>query len=450
MTRKHLLCLSILLACGSSLFSQAASDNTDQMFQDNPPDAAQQPQPPSTDQAASSTPPTQPAEQAPPSLVDQFTVQPGIQLRGSYSGNAGFLLGWAQRPDLNDLGSGFSRSPVFGMALSLSFEARPNASFRVLGTLLENYPNASTSPVSYTDVTPPTIAELFCDYSISDLLFLRIGKQFINWGASRFFPIDNLPGRVSNRTQPYSEGFDNSAGIAVKLTVPLGVHSLSGIAQIKNNYFQVSSIPHLQEVGYGLMTDWVLGNADISLGGYYQKYLAPRALLIGRATVFGIDARAGAIVESVPAGGVSVSGLANAYWEQADVGFHVALEYIYNADQGQGYTPSNAEPGASSVQTYGIGNEPGYPTGHAVEALAGFKNIFGTNIDIGVQWEHVFIDGSGVVIPAVVFRPFELMTLTVGVPIYYGSPTSTIMGLNPDPDKRQTAFGLKLDISDSF
>ena len=68
--------------------------------------------------------------------------------------------------------------------------------------------------------------------------------------------------------------------------------------------------------------------------------------------------------------------------------------FIYNAEEAQPYTASSTQPGYSidSQQLYGIGTEPGYPSGHAVSALVGFRNIFGTNIDVGLQWEHVFSD----------------------------------------------------------
>ena len=212
------------------------------------------------------------------------------------------------------------------------------------------------------------------------------------------------------------------------------------------------TVPHLEEVGFGLTGDFVLGNSDFSLNGYYQKYLSPRALAVAKTTLFGIDARAGAIVADVAGSGAAVSWFANGYWEQPDVKFHVSVEYIYNAEEAQPYTASSTQPGYSidSQQLYGIGTEPGYPSGHAVSALVGFKNIFGTNIDVGVQWEHVFSDNSGVVIPAILFRPFDLMTITLGAPMYYGSATSDIMTLNPDPLKRQVSLGLKLDISSSF
>jgi hypothetical protein len=48
----------------------------------------------------------------------------------------------------------------------------------------------------FSQLAAPSFSELFCDYSVADVLFLRIGKQVVNWGASRFFAIDNLPARV--------------------------------------------------------------------------------------------------------------------------------------------------------------------------------------------------------------------------------------------------------------
>ena len=440
MKRRAFLAFALFLAFAGALFADLGSGDTDQIFQAPPPDI----QAPSPD------------TQAPlpdlPNPLERFTTQTGIKLRGSFDSYAGFLLGWSQLPDPNNLANGFSKSPTFGLASSVSFEARPNARFRVLGTLIENYPNTSTTPVSYTDVTPPTIAELFCDYTISDILFFRIGKQIITWGGTRFFPFDDLPARVPVSTQSYSERFDNSAAIGLRMTVPLGIHTVSGIAQVRSGYFANPAVPHLEEVGFGLTGDFVFGNADLSLNGYYQKYLSPRVLALAKTTLWGIDARAGAMVADVAGSGATVSWLANGYWEQPDVKFRVMVEYIYNAEQAQPYTASSNQPGYSidSQQLYGIGTEPGYPSGHAVSALAGFKNIFGTNIDVGLQWEHVFSDNSGVVIPAILFRPFDLVTITLGVPLYYGSPTADIMELNPDPLKRQTALGLKLDISSSF
>jgi hypothetical protein len=421
--------------------AQDGGDNPDSIFQAPPLDAQGQG---AGQQGA--------AQQTPPALIDQLTTQTGIKLRGSFDSYAGFLLGWTQAPDPGNLGNGFSRSPALGLAWSVSFEARPSSSFRALATLTENYPDTAIHPVVYTDITPPTFSELFCDYTVSDTLFFRIGKQVINWGATRFFPFDNLPARTPAPSLPTSETFDNSAGIGFKVSIPFGLSSLSAIAQLKNGYFADPTAPHLEEVGVGLLGEWVIANTELSLGGYCQKYLPPRVLAISKTTILGMDARAGALVADRDGVRAAVSCFANAYWEQPDVRFHVLFEYIYNAEGAQPYTASAYQAGYSSdsQQLYGVGTEPGYPSGHAVALLTGFKNVGGSNVDVGVQWEHLFSDNSGVLIPAVLFRPFEMVTLTLGLPLYYGGQTSDIMALNPDPVKRQVALGLKLDVSTSF
>jgi hypothetical protein len=177
---------------------------------------------------------------------------------------------------------------------------------------------------------------------------------------------------------------------------------------------------------------WVHTRTEVSIGGYYQKYLAPRGLLAVESSFFGIDARAEAIIAETPSQGVVVSWLGNIYWEQTDWKFHLIGEYIYNAEASQAYINDA---------------EPGYPSGHAMALLAGFKEIFGSKFDIGVKWEHAFLDNSGIVTPGIQFKPLEHITFTFGFSIYYGVASGEMMIVNLDPLKRQTSFGIKLDIS---
>jgi len=411
-----ILSLLILLALCSSfpLFSQSDTDDSEQVFEA-----------PAEDELVPETAPANP--------IDQFTTQKGIRFSGSFDAYAGLLSGWADRPDMDDLGRGFSNSPVASISSSLSFDARPASYFRVLGTLNVGYPGALSD---YAQLSGPTIGELFCDYSVSDALFFRIGKQVINWGASRFFAIDNLPARVPTTAHLVpDEDFDNSAGIGLKVNIPFGVHSLTSIMQIKQNYLSKKTDPHAGEVGYGLLGDLVFGNTELTVGGYYQQYLRPRALITAKTSFFGIDAQAETIIAYTEGPGIAVSWIGNLFWEQPDVGFRIAAEYIYNAETGQPYVSES---------------QPGFPTGHAIACLAGFREVFGTKIDMGVQWEHAFLDNSGMVIPAVVFKPFGYVSITCGVPLVYGPASSEIMNINPDPEKRRTSLGLRISISGTF
>ncbi len=375
------------------------------------------------------------APEAEANPAERLTTHPGIRFSGGFDSYAGLLLGWLDRPNWANLGEGFSISPVVNLASTLSFDARPVSYFRVWGTLSVCYPG-TPGPADYSQLPVPSIAELFCDYSLYDVLFFRIGKQVINWGVARFFAIDNLPARVPTAVhQIPDETFDNSAGIGLKVNIPFGVHSLTTILQIKPSYLRTVSEPQPGEVGYGLSGELIFGNLELSVGGYYQQYLRPRALLAAKTSFFGIDLQAETILAYAEGPGVLASWVGSLFWEQRDVKFRIAAEYIYNAESGQPYLSDG---------------EPGYPPGPAVACLAGFREIFGAKIDVGVQWEHAFLDGSGMVVPAAVYKPFGRVFLAIGFPVFYGPSSGEVMNLNPDPEKRRTALGLRISFSSSF
>lgn len=377
--------------------------------------------------------PSAPAASGGSNLLGLLTTQKGVQLSLSYDAFAGYALGWTQKPALSNLGAGFAKSPVFGISSSLSFDARPDPNFRIHGSMSWDFP-AYATPYNYTSIPAPSIDEMFADYTVANTFFFRIGKQTINWGAGRFFPIGNLVARVPEKFAPYApESFDNTAGVGVKVGVPIGPDNVTAIAQIKNGYIASPTSPHLGEVGYGLKNSILLGNTEITVGGYYQMYLAPRALAIVKRTIFGVDTRVEAVLAETPSG-VNLSYLANIFWQQSTLHLNIEAEYMYNAGAAQPYINSS---------------EPGFPTGPAAAVLAGFKNIFGSKLDVGVKWEQSFLDDSGIVTPAVIYKPFGHVSITFATPMYYGPTNGAMQVINPDPLGRRLSFGVKVDVSGS-
>jgi hypothetical protein len=402
-----LLVVAFLVGLGSRLLAESNLDNA---FQDPPPDAAN-------------------AETAHVDPLEQFTVQSGIRFTGSYHVFIGIVAGWEDAPDFSSPGNGFSGSPAVGISANLGFDVRPDPSFRVTGTMGASFPDPASIPSSYANLSAPAISELFCDLTIADTLFIRTGKQIVTWGASRVFPFDNLPSRVPVGFQTATEEYDGSAGIGVKIGIPFGAHSLAVLAQMKHDYLKDPAAPSLSEGGYGILGELVLGRTELSLGGYYERYLRPRAMGILRTSLWGVDLRAALIVAYAEGSGALASWIGNIFWEQPDSRFSIIAEYLYNAEAGQPQV---------------------YPAGHALACIAGFRNIVGTGIDAGLQWQHAFLDGSGFVAPGIVFRPMGHVSVTFGLPVYYGVHDGEIAKLNLDPGKRRTAMGLKLEISGEF
>ena len=179
--------------------------------------------------------------------------------------------------------------------------------------------------VTYTDVTLPTFAELFCDYSIKDLLFFRIGKQIITWGATRFFPFDDLPARVP-----------------VSTATGLGkLRQLRGYC-VQDDCSRWGSLPlwHSPKSRMGISptfhaSPWRKSGSDsrvmlfrailiFLLAGFTRNTcrrapsLSPR-----RRCLESMPGRA-PLLADVAGSGAAVSWFANGYWEQPDVKFHVS------------------------------------------------------------------------------------------------------------------------------
>jgi hypothetical protein len=400
MKKLRTLVVAVFIGIGCRLPAQSAIDY---VFQDPPPDSTAA----DSDQAE---------------ILQQLTTQSGIRLFGSYRVSLGAVAGW-------DDAAGFSGSPALAIAARLGFDARPDPAFRVTGTLEALFPDPSSFPASYSDLSAPSFAELFCDLTIADTLFVRAGRQVVSWGAARLFPLDNLPSRVPVGFQTTTEGYDDSAGIGVKIGIPIGVQSLALLAHVKPGYLQDPAAPRLDEVGYGILGEFVLGRTEISLGGYFERYLRPRCVGIVRTSLWGIDLRAALIAAWPGSSGVLMSWIGNLFWEQPDTRFTIVAEYLYNAEASQPRV---------------------YPAGHVLACVAGFRDIGGSGVDAGLQWRQAFPDGSGSVTPGVVLRPLGHVTLNVGLPVYYGDPGGQIAMLNEDPQKRRFAMGLKLDITGEF
>jgi hypothetical protein len=258
---------------------------------------------------------------------------------------------------------------------------------------------------------------------------VRAGRQVVTWGAARLLPFDNLPSRVPVGYQTTTEAYDTSAGIGVKIGLPIGVQTLTLLAQMKPGYVQDPAAPRWDEIGFGVLGEVVIGGTELSLGGYFERYLRPRGIGIVRTSLWGLDLRAGLILAGAESAGVLVSWIGNLYWEEPDTRFTIVAEYLYNAE--------SAQPRI-------------YPAGHVLACVAGFRDIGGSGIDAGLQWRQAIPDGSGSVTAGLVLRPFGHVTVNLGLPMYYGNPAGQVAMLNEDPGNRRIAMGLKLEISGEF
>lgn len=210
---------------------------------------------------------------------------------GDFTGQSGATLNYV------DLWSGLAEAQNYTERLNLNlrgrlwFDARPERSLRFFGKVRASYPFEGAADFQ--------VFELFSDFSWNDALFFRFGKQTLAWGLSRFYQIaDPLSVAVKD---PLDPGADLEGPLALRLSWPLGVHSLTGVIAVKDSYLPANRLEtRLEHLGYGLKFDGlvplppnpVLGNLALNAGVYGQRDLAPKitagwSTAVGQVQIFG-------------------------------------------------------------------------------------------------------------------------------------------------------------------
>ncbi len=123
--------------------------------------------------------------------------------------------------------------------------------------------------------TPPSITisvfELFSDFSYKDTLFFRFGKHTIKWGVGYFWS----PADILNLTSIDVENpdQDREGPVSLKTHIPFNLNN-SYLFLIANEGIEPS------ETAVAPKFEFVLGGSEIGIGAYYQKALAPRAVVM--------------------------------------------------------------------------------------------------------------------------------------------------------------------------
>jgi len=150
----------------------------------------------------------------------------------------------------------------------LFLDARPTEDFRFFlsGDLSYPFERDGSQEPSFL------ITEAFSDVIVADALYTRTGKQTLTWGVGYFYsPADILNLGKIDPTDPEA---DLEGPVAVKLQLPIRTTNLYLIT-IVDDLFEGGS------PGFAPKLEFVLGETEFSLGGYYQ-YQEPWA---GMATV---------------------------------------------------------------------------------------------------------------------------------------------------------------------
>jgi len=430
----------------------------------------------------------------------------GLRWGGTVTSTATWNGGWVNQWPAATLADGWKDGLDYSLSTKLFLDGRPDKDFRFRLSLKTGYPFTSdTKNVALTSTAAPTtvassttlkvpninVWEMFTDVTIQDTVFLRFGKQSASWGVSYFYsPGDVISLTAKDAADPTAE---REGPVALKATVPFpGLKAnLTGFVLVRESYF-VNDLPSLQNLGYALQADTLVGDAQFSLGGFYQKDNAPKAVATVN-TGFGflnlpvlsdvnffseavfsygadvLKSTGSQALGSLGTGYATLSswektlyytGTAGASYSNTDGNWSLRAEYLYNpfgsSDKdaarrafntlyaslsGMAYVPGTALNSAGRTYGYADAMTPGM---HNLTGLYSLTKIAGSDrLSFSTLWQQNLSDGSGWVKPAFSFKPWDVLTFTWGITTVYGDEGTQYPLTFQYRDKNATALGPK-------
>jgi hypothetical protein len=435
---------------------------------------------------------------APVSSVDPtkaFTESAeGVRWGGTITSSATYGTGWVGQYPGSDLSQGLKDSLAYTLSTKLFVDGRPDKDFRFRLSLKTGYPFttdtkvltgaaavASSVATTSTTLSVPNISvwEMFTDVTVNDALFLRFGKQSASWGVSYFYsPGDVISLTAKDATDPTAE---REGPFALKATVPFpGLKAnLTGFVLARDTYFG-GDVPTLKTLGYALQADALVGEAQVSLGGFYQQANAPKVvatvntglgfinlpvfpdLNVFSEAVFsyGSDVRKGVGAQVVGASSYTVgtlqyasvtnwdklwyyTGTVGASYSNSDANATLRVEYLFNPF---GSNEKNAAERAYNSVIAGqmSSGEVLTPGMHNLTALLSLTKVAGSDkLSYSTLWQQNLSDGSGWVKPLFTLQPWDNLGFTWGLSLVYGAEGTQYPLLFESYDKNYKPLGTK-------
>ncbi len=234
---------------------------------------------------------------------------------------------------------------------------------------------------------------MFGDYNWLDKAYIRIGKYRVKWGQGRIF----TPGDLVE---------ESDDGVTVRATLPTVLDGLSVVSFYDETFIGTDNKLSGEDLAYGFLADKTLGNMNFSAGARYRQGEKLRTLNSFKTVLFSTDLLSDIVIHFDEDEKPLFEVLGGFFKEWTD--FRLYGEYCFD------------------------GSEENYDD-HSMGLAAGYKNIFSTSLDFGIEWQHAFIDDSGSIITGVTWKPWKNVKASVGIPFIYGGNDSRYVDDNDSP-----------------
>ena len=181
--------------------------------------------------------------------AEDLLVNEGVSIGGNFGVFAELNLSLNPEEDIDSFTSGLTN-----LSTRVFLDARPNSDFRAF----------VKGDISYdtTDGVSFDLRETFADIDIANQVFIRAGKQTINWGVGQFFSPANL---INLETlDPENTDAELAGPVAVKVQVPIGANNATG-------YLLMDDLSSGKDIGVAARYEFLFEGYEVTVGGIWRN-----------------------------------------------------------------------------------------------------------------------------------------------------------------------------------
>jgi hypothetical protein len=224
---------------------------------------------------------------------ESFSITGRVRNDTSYTLSRKFITNWSTNAESNPFNTTMLGNLLVDIRLRQGIKAFANVEvgYYPFGQLVPHYYQQLTPPYTNTNSlllvdtnnTTLVLKEFFIDANFNKAVFLRAGKQVLQWGTAYFWnPSDliNIQRKSFSDMSAFREG---SSGL--KVTIPFGtVFNIYG-------YLDVTKITNIMDTGVAGKLEFLLGATEISLSAWAKRGYYPVYAMDFTSRLFGIDFR---------------------------------------------------------------------------------------------------------------------------------------------------------------
>lgn len=310
-------------------------------------------------------------------------------------------------------------------------DSRPDPSFRVFLKAEIDYTTGTGD--SSGDGATISVEELFADLSLADRVYFRAGKQNAGWGVGYYFsPADLLSLEAIDADDPEA---DREGPVAIRR------HRTWSTANLYS-YAILDDIPSSGKAGFAAKAELLVGNAELTTGGFYQDDSVSGAMATYSGGIRDIDLFAeavltyGSTITIVEADGpmLTTNDRAEEWFPSATTGFRYSWsddnalfsmravgQYLYNGEGYEDPAVLHDERIAGLLATEALSASDLRGTGrHYGAASLRWSDALGSNFTASGLWIGNLSDRSGRASGELAYAANDWLTVSAGYAYSYG------------------------------